>query len=190
MPVLARLAAPLSALMFASLAIAAEPAPPAPAATAAQAMFDHDLRRLHSDEVVRLASRYAGHPVLVVNTASHCGYTGQFKGLEALHQRYKDKGLKVAGFSSDDFKQEADDEAKAAEVCFLNYGVTFDMYAPIHVRGPQAHPLFRELARQSAEPRWNFHKYVIGRDGRVVAAFPSRVEPDAPELREAIEKAL
>jgi glutathione peroxidase len=157
---------------------------------ATQALFGHELRRLHSDEVVRLADRFAGQPVLVVNTASHCGFTRQFTQLEAIHQQYKDKGLKVAGFPSDDFKQEAADEAKAAEVCFENFGVSFDMFAPIHVTGTQAHPLFKEIARQSSAPGWNFHKYVIDRNGRVVAAFPSRVKPDAAEVRKAIESVL
>ncbi len=159
-------------------------------AFAQEGLFDHQLRRLHSGETVDLAKQFSGQPVLVVNTASHCGYTGQFKELEAVHQQYKDKGLKVVGFSSDDFKQEADSEAEAAEVCFVNYGVSFDMFASIHVRGAQAHPLFRELARQSEAPRWNFHKYVIDRNGKVVAAFSSSVEPDSAEVRKAIEKVL
>ena len=154
------------------------------------ALFDHVLRRLHADEVVRLADRFGGQPVLVVNTASHCGFTRQFRELEAIHQKYKDRGLKVAGFPSDDFRQEADDEAKTAEVCFENFGVTFDMFAPIAVTGDKAHPLFREIARQSAAPEWNFHKYLIDRNGRVVATFPSRVKPDAPEVQSAIEKIL
>lgn len=153
-------------------------------------LYDHSLRRLHADESVRLADRYAGQPVLVVNTASHCGFTRQFRELEAVHQRYKERGLKVAGFPSDDFRQEAANEAETAEVCFQNFGVTFDMYAPIHVTGAEAHPLFREIARQSAAPEWNFHKYVIDRNGRVVAAFGSRTKPDAPEVIAAIEKAL
>lgn len=159
-------------------------------APAAGALFAHELRRLHSGEVVRLADRLAGQPALIVNTASHCGFTSQFRELEAVHQQYKDKGLRVAGFSSNDFDQEADNEAKAAEVCFLNFGVTFDMFAPINVRGAQAHPLFRELARRSEAPAWNFHKYLIDRDGRVVATFPSKVKPDAPEVRAAIERLL
>ena len=153
-------------------------------------MFSHELRRLHSDEVVNLSERFGGQPVLVVNTASHCGFTRQFRELESVHQKYKDRGLKVAGFPSDDFRQEAGDEAKTAEVCFENFGVTFDMFAPIQVTGERAHPLFREIARQSAAPDWNFHKYVIDRNGRVVAAFPSRVKPDAPEVLKAIEKVL
>lgn len=91
-------------------------------------LFDHALRRLHSDEVVRLAERFGGQPVLVVNTASHCGFTGQFEALEAVHRKYKARGLKVAGFPSNDFRQEAKDEAKTAEVCFENFGVTFDVH--------------------------------------------------------------
>ncbi|MBV2262518.1 MAG: redoxin domain-containing protein [Thauera sp.] len=153
-------------------------------------LYDHSLRRLHADESVRLADRYAGQPVLVVNTASHCGFTRQLRELEAVHQRFKERGLKVAGFPSDDFRQEAADEAETAEVCFQNFGVTFDMYAPIRVTGAEAHPLFREIARQSAAPDWNFHKYVIDRNGRVVASFGSRTKPDAPEVIAAIEKAL
>lgn len=158
--------------------------------SAANALYAHELRRLHSGEVVRLSDRLAGQPVLIVNTASHCGFTSQFRELEAVHQQYKDRGLRVAGFSSNDFDQEADNEAKAAEVCFLNFGVTFDMFAPIHVRGAQAHPLFRELARRAEAPAWNFHKYLIDRNGRVVATFPSKVKPDAPEVRKAIERLL
>lgn len=158
--------------------------------SAASGLFAHELRRLHSGEVVRLADRLAGQPVLIVNTASHCGFTSQFRELEAIHQQYKDKGLRVAGFASDDFDQEADNEEKAAEVCYLNYGVTFDMFAPIHVRGAQVHPLFRELARRSEAPAWNFHKYLVDRDGRVVATFPSKVKPDAAEVRAAIERLL
>ncbi|MBT0959543.1 glutathione peroxidase [Denitromonas iodatirespirans] len=162
----------------------------APAGEASAGLFAHELRRLHSGEVVRLADRFAGQPVLVVNTASHCGFTKQFHALEAIHQRYKERGLRVVGFASDDFDQEADDEAKAAEVCFVNFGVTFDMFAPIHVRGTGAHPLFGELARRSEAPAWNFHKYLVDRDGRVVATFPSRVEPDAAQVRAAIERML
>nr|WP_246265163.1 glutathione peroxidase [Aromatoleum diolicum] len=164
-------------------ALAVEPA-------SGPAFLDHSMRRLHSDEVLNLRQRYAGSPLLVVNTASHCGYTGQFKGLETLHRQYKDRGLKVVGFPSNDFRQEAAEEAEAAKVCFVNYGVSFDMFAPISVRGKDAHPVFRELARQSEAPRWNFHKYVIDSHGRVVATFPSQVEPDAPEVRAAIERAL
>lgn len=154
------------------------------------ALFQHQLKRLHASEVVDFRS-YQGHPLLVVNTASFCGFTGQFKGLEALHQEYSDKGLKVVGFPSDDFNQEASQEAKSAEVCFINYGVTFDMFTPVTVTGEKAHPFFREIARQSGTPpRWNFYKYVIDRDGRVTAAFSSVTKPGSDKLRKAIEAVL
>ena len=153
-------------------------------------MFNHELRLLHSDDTVNLRDAYDGVPLLVVNTASRCGFTGQFAGLEELYQAYRDRGLRVVGFPSNDFRQEVDDEAETAQVCRVNYGVTFDMFAPISVRGDQAHPLFQEIARQSEEPRWNFHKYVVDRDGQVVGAFPSRVTPDSRELRQAIEGVL
>lgn len=155
------------------------------------ALFDHQMKRLHASEQVDLREAFAGKPLLVINTASFCGFTGQFEGLEALHQEYQTQGLKVVGFPSDDFNQEAGDEAKSAEVCFINYGVTFDMFSPIHVRGDKAHPVFREVARQSGTPpRWNFYKYVIDRDGRVTAAFSSRTAPDDPKLIQAIEAVL
>lgn len=154
------------------------------------AFLDHDQRKLHSKDSVNLCDLAAGKPLLVVNTASRCGYTGQFEGLEALHQRYADRGLVVVGFASDDFRQEADSEEEAAKVCFVNFGVTFTMIAPGPVTGADANPVFRELNRQSQPPRWNFTKYVVNRDGDVVASFPSRVRPDDPQLIEAVESVL
>jgi len=153
-------------------------------------LLDQQMRPLGKQETVNLCERYAGHPLLIVNTASHCGFTAQFKGLEALYQQYRERGLRVAGFSSDDFRQEADSEAEAAKVCYVNYGVTFDMYASVHVRGDEAAPLFRDLARQSEAPRWNFYKYLVDREGKVVASFSSMTGPDDGKLREAIEKTL
>lgn len=176
------------ALMMAALCSAVQAAESAEKPAAA--LLDHELRMLNSSTEVNLAERYGGRPLLVVNTASRCGYTGQFEGLEVLHQEYGEAGLAVLGFSSNDFRQEVDDEAEAAEVCYVNYGVTFDMYAPIQVSGEQAHPMFRELARQSEAPRWNFHKYVIDENGQVTEAFPSRVRPDDERLRAAIEAVL
>jgi len=155
------------------------------------ALFNHQLKRLHANDIIDLKEHYAGHPLLIINTASFCGFTGQFKGLEALHQAYKDKGLKVIGFPSNDFYQEAGEEGKTAEVCFINYGVSFDMFSPLSVRGDQAHPIFRELTRQSGTaPKWNFYKYVINRDGQVTASFPSMTTPDDEQLRQAIEAVL
>ena len=155
-----------------------------------EALFHHELGRLHSSEVINLQERFQGQPLLIINTASHCGYTDQFGGLEQLHQDYRDQGLKVVGFPSHDFNQEADDEAETARVCFENFGVTFDMFKPVGVRGADAHPIFRELARQAAAPRWNFYKYVVDREGRVVAHFPSQAGPESADLRRAIASIL
>ncbi|TVT36312.1 glutathione peroxidase [Marinobacter vinifirmus] len=152
--------------------------------------LDHEQRKLHSRDSVNLCEVAAGKPMLVVNTASRCGYTGQFEGLEALHQQYKDRGLAVVGFASDDFRQEADTEEEAAKVCFVNFGVTFTMIAPTPVTGEQANPVFREINRQSEQPRWNFTKYVVDRSGKVVERFPSKVRPDDPQLIEAVESVL
>ncbi|MCB1703915.1 MAG: glutathione peroxidase [Halioglobus sp.] len=152
--------------------------------------LDVEMRKLHSSEVVNLCEVAAGKPLLIVNTASHCGYTPQFKQLEAVFQKYREQGLQVVGFASDDFRQEANDEAEAAEVCYVNYGVTFTMLAPSHVRGDGANPVFAELARQSEAPGWNFNKYVVDGAGSVVAHFGSSVSPDSTELQMAIEGVL
>lgn len=153
-------------------------------------VLNHDMQKLRSKDSVNLCQAYEGKPVLVINTASHCGFTPQFKGLEALHQQYKDQGLVVAGFPSDSFNQEADNAEKTAEICYINYGVTFDMYSEIPVKGDDAHPLFAELAAAQGAPRWNFTKYLIDRDGNIVAKWGSRTTPEDPELRQAIESAL
>ncbi|AOY89126.1 glutathione peroxidase [Marinobacter salinus] len=157
---------------------------------ACPAFLDHEMRKLHSSQNINLCEVSAGKPMLVVNTASHCGYTGQFEGLEALHEKYRDKGLVVVGFASDDFRQEAATEEEAATVCFKNFGVTFTMIAPGPVTGDQANPVFRHINEQSQSPRWNFSKYVLDRNGEVVQAFPSRVTPNDPELIRAVESVL
>jgi glutathione peroxidase len=162
------------------------------AATAATcpAFLNHEFKKLHSSDSVNLCSVYAGQPLLIVNTASHCGYTPQFKGLEALHQKYANRGLLVVGFPSDDFNQEAKDQAETADICYINYGVTFTMLAPSSVTGKHANPVFQELDRRSGEPTWNFNKYLVSADGKVVQHFDSEVAPDAAELTTAIEKLL
>ena len=148
------------------------------------------MRKLHSGERIDLCASFAGKPLLIVNTASYCGFTPQFEGLEALHRRYSDRGLVVVGVPSDDFKQAAEDEATAAQICYVNYGVTFTMLSQQRVRGPDAHPMFRELGRRAGEPTWNFNKYLVDRDGNVVARFDSRVEPMSETLRAAVESLL
>ena len=152
--------------------------------------LDHNMRKLHSKEQVNLCEVQDGKPMLVINTASHCGYTSQFKGLEALYQQYREQGLVLVGFASDDFNQEAKDEAEAAEVCYVNYGVTFTMLAPSKVRGSDANPVFRELTAQTEAPSWNFNKYLVDGSGKVVQHFGSNTRPDSRELTAAIESVL
>lgn len=163
-------------------------------ATAVQAScpdyLNHSMRRLHAQDEVNLCAVSAGKPVLIVNTASHCGFTPQFKGLEAVHQRYKDRGLVVLGFASDSFKQEADSEEEAADVCYVNYGVSFTMLAPTPVRGEQANPVFRALAEAAGEPGWNFNKYLVDSDGTLIEHFDSRTGPASARMTAAIEKVL
>lgn len=174
-----------------SAVVVAAPAATAPAAApstakACPAFLNQEFRKLRSSGTVNLCRDFAGKPLLIVNTASHCGYTPQFKGLQALHERYKDKGLVVVGFPSDDFQQEAKDEAETAEVCFLNYGVTFTMLSPTVVTGRNANPVFAELARQQRQPGWNFNKYLVTPEGKVTAYFDSNTTPDSAPLNQAI----
>ena len=153
-------------------------------------ILKHTVKRLHSSEQVNLCERYQGKPILVINTASHCGFTPQFKALEALYQKYKDQGLMLAGFPSNDFRQEASSEEKTAEVCYKNYGVSFDMYTKVSVKGAEAHPVFAEIQRQSQSPTWNFNKYLIDQSGKVVQYFPSSVEPTSLKMTSAIDGLL
>ncbi|MFT6791499.1 MAG: glutathione peroxidase [Cellvibrionaceae bacterium] len=149
--------------------------------------MNQDFRKLHSGETLNLCALADNKPMLIVNTASHCGFTYQFKALETVHKNYENQGLQVIGFPSNDFRQEAKDEAKTAKICFVNYGVSFTMAAPIHVKGQEAHPLFQALAEKSQVPQWNFGKYLISADGSSVQYFGSRVEPDSKILTQAIE---
>jgi glutathione peroxidase len=152
--------------------------------------LNHDFQKLHSQQRVNLCKAFTGRPLLLVNTASNCGYTPQFAGLETINQKYRARGLVVVGFPSDDFNQEAKDEAETAHVCFENFGVTFTMLSPLPVKGRAANPVFRELARQTQEPGWNFNKYLVRPDGTVVEHFDSDVTPESPELNTAIERLL
>lgn len=126
---------------------------------------------------------FAGRPVLVVNTASKCGYTPQFEQLEALHKRYRGRGLVVLGFPSNDFNQELATNRDIARFCKLTYFVEFPMVEQGAVSGPRANAFFRQLAAAAgAAPQWNFHKYLIAPDGRTVHSFGSQVEPDSREI--------
>ena len=135
-------------------------------------------RKLNSQETVNLCEDYAGKTVLVVNTASYCGYTPQFEGLEALYSDYKDKDFVVLGFPSHDFNQEDNDEGKTAELCELTYGVKFPMFEPTSVKGDDADPMFRMLAKATGKaPSWNFNKYLISPDGKTITHYPGSVKP-------------
>lgn len=161
-------------------------------AHAQDGLLERSYRPLAGETPVDLQATYGGQVLLVVNTASKCGFTPQFEALEQLHARYGDRGFAVLGFPSGDFKeQEFEDEAKIREFCTLTYGVEFPMFEKVHVVGPQATALYRDLNETTgAAPQWNFHKYLIGRDGRVLANWGSRTVPDDPEVVAAIERAL
>jgi glutathione peroxidase len=140
-----------------------------------------------------LLSSYAGHPILVINTASLCGYTPQYTGLQTLWTRYRDRGLIVLGVPSNDFGgQEPGGAAEIVKTAHDDYHVTFPLTEKVAVKGKDAHPFYRWAAaeRPLEGPRWNFHKYLIGRDGRLRAAFTSAVEPNDPRLIAAIEQEL
>lgn len=153
-------------------------------------LLNHQIRPLAGDEPVDLAQEYAGKVVLVVNTASKCGYTPQFDGLEALYREYKDQGLAVLGFPSDNFgRQEFADEQESLEFCRLTYGVQFPMFEHTDAAEGKADPIFEGLAQAANRyPSWNFHKYLIGRDGQLISDYPSSVTPE--DLRQVIERAL
>ena len=191
---------PLRALLCLSLALAVgAPALPVhaqgatpnrPTPSACPALLDLTVPRLQDGAPQHLC-RYAGRVLLIVNTASYCGFTSQFEGLEALNAKYAARGLVVLGFPSNDFQQEDPDAKKIAEVCFNTYGVKFPMFSTIPVRGAGAHPLFRQLAQVTGEPpRWNFSKYLVGRDGKPLAYYGSTAEPTGKALTGAIEQAL
>lgn len=143
--------------------------------------------------LLRLAE-FRGRPALLVNTASECGYTPQYAGLQRLWEQYRERGLIVLGVPSNDFgAQEPGAEAQIRAFCATRYGVDFPLTAKQHVIGPAAHPLYRWLVEQLGEdaaPRWNFHKYLFGRNGGLVDMWPSRIEPLSPEITAAIEAAL
>jgi len=159
---------------------------------AGTALLDQNYRRLAGKEVVNLRSEYAGNVLLVVNTASKCGFTPQYEALEAMHAKYQARGFDVLGFPSNDFLgQEPGSEKQIQDFCTLTYGVKFPMFEKVHVKGNDATPLFKALKAATGEaPAWNFHKYLIDRNGNVVASFGSRTKPDDPALIAQIESLL
>ena len=152
----------------------------------------HDFTITGIDGAPRPLKTYAGHPLLIVNVASECGYTKQYDGLEALYQRFKDRGLRVLGVPCNQFGgQEPGTEDEIAAFCRKSFGVTFDLAAKVDVNGPDAHPLYKFLTKDGAEPiKWNFYKFLVGKDGAVLQRFAHKAEPLSPDMIAAIEKAL
>lgn len=175
-------------LTFIALAAVLAAAP----ALAGKALLDQNYRRLAGQEMVNLQSTYGGEVLLVVNTASKCGFTPQYEALEAMHGKYHPQGFEVLGFPSNDFMgQEPGTEKQIQDFCILTYGVKFPMFEKVHVRGNEATPFYVELkAATGKAPAWNFHKYLIDRNGNVVASFGSRTKPDDPALVAQVEKLL
>ena len=181
-------------LMTASATAFAQAAAPAFASTAAAscpALLKQNFKRLQDDAPQDLC-QYAGKVVLVVNTASYCGYTTQYEGLEKLYAKYGPKGLVVLGFPSNDFgNQEPGKTKEIADLCYNTYGVKFPMFAKTSVIGATANPLHASLTKATGqEPKWNFTKYLIDRNGKVIEHYPSKVTPDDKKLVTKIEQAL
>ena len=179
-------------LAFALVALSVLPFSSAAPPPAEPSLLAHQYRPLAGKKPVRLDRAYGGQVLLIVNTASKCGYTPQFEALEGLHAKYQGRGFAVLGFPSGDFKaQEFEDEKQIQEFCTLTYGVKFPMFQKVHVVGDRATGLYRQLTTVSGQaPQWNFHKYLLGRDGRLLAQWGSKVKPDDPQIVGAIEQAL
>jgi glutathione peroxidase len=172
-------------------AAAQSSAKPSAAAACTAPLLQHSFPRLQ-DEKPQALCQYAGKVLLVVNTASFCGFTPQYEGLEALHAKYAAQGLVVLGFPTNDFgQQEPGDAKQIAELCFNTYGVKFPMFAKTTVKGASANPFFVSLAQATGKaPGWNFHKYLVDRQGRAVGSFDSNVAPTSASLVTRIEQAL
>lgn len=159
-------------------------------AAACPAVLQHTVERLQDEKPQNLC-QYAGQVVLVVNTASFCGFTPQYKSLEELHARYKDQGLVVLGFPSNDFSQEPENNKKIADFCENTYGVKFPMFSKTAVRGSDASPLFKQLTQLTdTAPKWNFYKYMISRDGKQVKSYNSATDPLGKAFIAELEKQL
>ena len=180
----------ITALTIATVAVFSSPEATSGAATPCPAMLDHKFSNL-MDEPVSLC-QYSGKVILIVNTASECGYTPQYDGLEKLYRRYRDKGFVVLGFPSNDFGgQEPGTNKEIKQFCELNYGITFPVFAKTTVVGAKANPIFRELAAKTGKPpHWNFHKYLLDKAGTPVAAFESAVTPEDQRITSQIEKLI
>jgi glutathione peroxidase len=176
--------------MISAIAAAATPLSISAAESSCPATLDYKFANL-MDQPISLC-QFRGQVLLVVNTASECGYTPQYEGLEKLYRRYRDQGFAVLGFPSNEFGgQEPGSNKEIAQFCRLNYGITFPVFAKTSVVGPKANPFYKELATKTGKaPRWNFHKYLLDKAGEPVAAFESAVEPEDRRITAEIEKLL
>ena len=165
---------------------------PSEIAQSCQSPLNVNVRTLNDDKIVNLCQEYKNKVVLIVNTASKCGYTPQFEGLEQLYENYKAKGFVILGFPSNDFaNQDPGTEKEIKSFCRLTYGVQFPMFAKTRVRKNHADPLYQELGKISGEfPAWNFHKYLLDRNGQFVASYPSATKPSSKKLVTKIESLL
>lgn len=152
--------------------------------------LQQQLPKLHSSDTVDLCSITQNKVVLIVNTASKCGFTPQFKELEQLYQRYKDQGFTIIGFPSSSFFQEHKDAEKTATICYFNYGVSFPMVASSKVRGSEANPIFKHIADASTAPKWNFYKYLIDKQGNIVNHYVSTTNPLNKKIEDDIQRLI
>jgi glutathione peroxidase len=188
----------LSAALISGCAVAqttTTPAKPHSTKKGVPAVLNFTMKSLDGNDVN--LSQYAGKVILVVNTASRCGYTKQFAGLQALHEKYAAKGVAVLGFPSNDFGgQDPGTDEQIGAFCKKNYGVSFDMFSKVVVKGEHKVPFFKYLTDSQTNPAspgeigWNFEKFLIGRDGQIVGRYKSKVAPDSPELVQALEVEL
>ena len=179
-----------ASFIFAGLLLAASGAQASETAPACTGLLQQNFLRLQ-DEKPQSLCQYSGKVVLVVNTASFCGFTRQYEGLEALYSKYRDKGLVVLGFPSNDFSQETGSNRQIADFCANTFGVKFPMFAKSSVAGKDANPLFKQLAAKTGTvPRWNFYKFMIARDGQSVVSFNSMADPESRQFVKEIEKQL
>lgn len=162
---------------------------PLVASAACPALLNHQMKTLDGKPLD--LCQFQDRPILIVNTASKCGFTPQFEKLEGLYKQYKDKGLVVIGFPSNDFRQELATNKEVGDFCRMTYGVQFPMAEKTTVAGDAANPLYQQLAAATGEsPRWNFHKYLVAPDGKTVHSFATQVEPDSKELMSKLQAML
>ena len=174
--------------MLRPAALAAAAALLVAAAPAANSAYDFTMKTIDGKPMP--LAQYKGKVLLVVNTASFCGFTPQYEGLEKLYQSYARDGLVVIGVPSNDFEQEQADNKKIKEFCDTKFGIKFPLAERSNVTGPKAAPFFAWAGAQKGEPKWNFYKYLVGRDGKLIAAYSSKVTPESPALQDAVKKAL